>query len=234
MTARANLLRSVAPLLVAVLAVLLVWAAGFTERSFIGTALEDHFYGFFFRNYPLLLFAIAYGVARIVAAATEPGRARGLRAFTTPLAVALFLIAHLYPTFGGVVARPGYAVAGMSFLQGQPAELALVLGAGAAALVYGLCLGAAVILGRLRLRWHWTALGFVVLSYLALWLGAVILLGSVRWGGDILAGWPVRPLAGGAAAKAAAVVALAFLPHACVVAWARRRSPKEQVPDRRR
>jgi hypothetical protein len=231
MDARLDLLRSFAPLLAAILAVFLVAATGFTERSFIGTALEDHFYGFFFRSYPLLLFAMAYGVARILAAATEPGTLRGLRAFTAPLAIALFLIAHLYPTFGGIVARPGYMVAGMSFLQGLPAGLALVLGAGASAFVYGLCLGSAVLLARLGLTWRRSALGYALLSLPALWLGAVILLGSVRWDGAILGGWPARPLVGTAAAKVAAVVALAFLPHAVIRFLAGRRRRKELLPD---
>src|SRR5215207_7844178 len=87
-------LHAFVPTLVAAVAVLLVAAVGFTQRSFIGTALEEYFYGFFFRSYPLFLFAVIYGAVRIVTAAmTEPGAGKALRTFSTPLALLLFLAA---------------------------------------------------------------------------------------------------------------------------------------------
>jgi hypothetical protein len=212
-------MRALLPLILAALAPLLVAATGFTERSPFGTALEDIFYGFFFRCYPLFFFAIVYGVARVVAAAAEPGKRRAFRSFTAPLAVALFLVACLYPTFGGIVLRPGYMTGGVSFLRGMSAEVATVLGAGAAALAFGLVLGIGSALARLRVSWGWRALGRAGLSFLVLWLGGIVLLAAGRYGFDPLGGWPARPLSLEGGAKAAALVALALLPHARVVGW---------------
>jgi hypothetical protein len=230
-TSRPKVLSTSLPLLTAVLAVLLVWATGFTERSLIGTALEDHFYGYFFRSYPVLLFAMVYGAARIVAAAvTEPRGRAWLRALATPLALALFLIAGFHPTFGGVIARPGFAAGGMSFLQGQPAGTALLVGAVAAASVYAAALGAAVILARLRITLSRRALLPAIARGLALSLGAVILLQAQNWALDRPA-WPVRALGAAEALGLAAGVALAFLPHALALAWTGRRMPPQGRPN---
>jgi len=214
------MLKSLLPLLLAALAPLAVAATAFTERSFIGTALEDRFYGFFFRSYPLFLFAIVYGVARIVTAAVaEPGARRALRSFTAPIAVALFLAACLHPTFGGIVLRPGYMTGGMSFVRGQGGQVATVLGAGAAALVFSLVLGLAVAVATLRAGMSWRRLGRAVAGFLALWLGAVILLLPARWGLDPVGRWPAVPLPLAGAVEAAAWVALALAPHALVHAF---------------
>jgi hypothetical protein len=222
-------MRTFLPLILAALSPLLVAALGFTERSLFGTALEDVFYGFFFRSYPLFFFAIVYGVARIVTAATEPGQRRALRSFTTPIAVALFLVACLYPTFGGIVLRPGFMTGGVSFLQNVPALGAVVLGAGAAALVFALVIGIMSALARLQVRIGWRSVGRAALSFLALWLGGIILMAAPRYGFDPVAGWPMRPLSLAAGAKAAALVALALLPHALVLLA--RRPVRAQGPD---
>jgi hypothetical protein len=215
------------PLLAASLSPLLVAAAGFTERSLIGTALEEHFYGFFFRSYPLFLFAVVYGSARIaVAAVTAPGTRRLLRSFTAPLALALFLLACLYPTFGGFVLRPGYMTGGMSFVRGQSGAAASILGAGAAALVYGLALGLCTALATLRLRPRWRALLGALASFLALWLGAAVLLLPGRFGFDITGPWPAAPLTLPLAWKAAGLVALALAPHAILSLSRSRRSAR--------
>src|SRR6478752_6704543 len=118
----------VVPLLATLAAVGLVAAAGFTERSFFGTALEDLFYGFFFRSYPLFLFALVYGAAWTVAAAAAPGARRGLRAFSTPVSVILFLASGLYPTFGGPIVRAGFVLGGMAFARGGSATASLMTG----------------------------------------------------------------------------------------------------------
>jgi hypothetical protein len=222
-------MRTFLPLILAALSPLLVAALGFTERSLFGTALEDVFYGFFFRSYPLFFFAIVYGVLRIVMAATEAGPRRALRSFTTPIAVALFLVACLYPTFGGVVLRPGFMTGGVSFLRSVPATGAVVLGAGAAAFVFALALGLTSALARLGATFRWQAFGRAILSFLALWLGGAILVLAPRYGFDPAAGWPMRPLSFAAGAKAAALVALALLPHALVLLA--RRPARTPAPD---
>jgi hypothetical protein len=212
------LLEALVPVVVSLLGIALVWVTGLTERSFFGTVFEDHFYGFFFRSFPLLLFAMLYGAARIVtAAATEPGPRRGLRAFTTPVGVALFLVASLYPTFGGFVARPGFAAGAVSFQRGQSASVALVLGAGAAAFMFGLFMGLGVIIARLRLSLRWRALGGAVMSFLALWLGAVILLAAQRLDTGLLGNWPMMPLSSTSSLTIAGIVVLTLAPHALTV-----------------
>jgi hypothetical protein len=212
------------PVAFAALSVLAAAALGFSERSFLGTALEDQFYGFFFRSYPLFLFVVSYGAARIVVAAlTEPGRRRVLRALTAPPAVALFLAACIYPSVGGFVLRSGFAAGGVSFLQGLNAHAAAVLGAGAAAFMFGLVLGICTLLATLRFRFRRRGLADALLSFLALWVGAAILLAPQRLGVDLLGAFPLRPLGFAQALPLAGLVALAVLPHALV--QARRTGP---------
>jgi hypothetical protein len=207
------------PVICAALAVFFCAATGITEQSLFGTILEDRFYGFFLRSYPLFLFAIAYGAASIVAAATdEPKPHAPTRALTGALALALFLVACLYPTFGGVVLRSGYAVGSMSALRGQSPGLALVLGAGMAALSFAAVLGLCTAIARLRIRTSRRALARAAASVLALWIGALILECPGWLGFDLLAGFPVRPLGWIRALAVAGVVAAAALPHALVAA----------------
>jgi hypothetical protein len=203
------------PVAVVALAVLLAAVLKFSERSFFGTALEDQFYGFFFRSYPLFLFAVAYGVARIVVAALwAPGRRRSLRAFTAPLALALFLAATLYPSVGGFILRPGYATGGVSFLQGLSADVAVVLGAGASAFMYGLVLGLCTLIATLNFQLRWRSLGDALLAFITLWSGALLLVMPQRVGIDFLRGFPVRPIGLDQVLPLAILVVLAFLPHA--------------------
>lgn len=216
-------MRFLLPVLAALVCVLAVAVSGLTEKTFFGTPLEDHLYGYFFRTYPLFFFAAAYGAARIVAAAlTEAGGPKPWRVLTTPLALFLFLAACVYPTFGGIILRPGFMTGGMSFVRGQSAGAALVLGAGAAAFSFGLLLGLCVLLARLSVRFAWRKAGRVVVRFLALWSGAVVLLAPSRLGIDPVGAWPAGPLTVLSALKTACVVALALLPHALVVARNRR------------
>ena len=212
-------IRALAPLAAAALSAVLAALAGLSERSVVGTPVENQFHGFFLRHYPLFLFAVVYGAVRILVAASEPGR-RAVRAVTAPLALAGFAAASLYPTFGGVVLRAGYMAGGMSFLNGAPAALATLIGAGAAAFAYGAVLGACTILARARprLRAGRRALAAAALGFLALWLGAAILALAPRLGIDPAAGFPAQPRRPAQGAAAAALIALALLPHALVVA----------------
>jgi hypothetical protein len=205
------------PAVCAVLAVFLCAATGFTQQSLFGTVLEDAFYGFFFESYPLFLFAVVYGAARIVAeAAAKSGRGRFWRVGTVIPAMALFLLACLYPTFGGVVLRSGYATASMSFLRGQTADAALVLGAGASALTYATVLGLCTALATVRIRMGRRAIGKALASLVALWFGALILQAPARFGYDVLAGFPLRPLGWSEALAVAALVAIAALPDVVI------------------
>jgi hypothetical protein len=204
------------PVACAVAAVLVSAGIGLTERSFAGTPVEDNFYGFFFRQHPLFLYAAVYGLARIVLVATEPGPRRPLRLLTTPVAVALFLAACFYPTFGGIVLRSGFGTGSMSFITGQTAALSLALGAGASAFIFGLVLGIAAALAKASFRVTRRSLATAALSFLALWLGALVFLAPASLGTDLAAGFPVRPLAWPQALSAAGVVTLALLPHALV------------------
>jgi hypothetical protein len=123
---------------------------------------------------------------------------------------------------------------GISFVRGQSALVATVLGAGAAALAYGTILGLGVLLARLSLRFRWRKAGRVALRFLALWLGAIVLLAPSRLGIDPVGTWPMGPLAWMSALKAAAVVLLAILPHAALVAAAplpRRRERRTRYAD---
>jgi hypothetical protein len=212
------------PFVLAALSPLLVSGAGFTERSLLGTPLEEPFYGFFFRSYPLFLFAVIYGALRILSCAiAEPGGPRALRSFTAPVAVALFLAACLYPTFGGFVLRPGFMTGGMSFITGQSGLAASLLGAGAAAAAFGLALGLCTALAALRATLRWRALGWALAAFLALWLGAAILLSAPRFGIDPAGPWPAAPLPLPRAATAAGLVAAALAPHALLAGLRARR-----------
>jgi hypothetical protein len=209
----------VVPLLAALAAVALVAATGFTERSFFGTALEDWFYGFFFRSYPLFLFALVYGAAWIVAAAAAPGARRGLRAFSTPVAVILLLASGLYPTFGGAILRSGFILGGMTFVRGGPAVAALALGSLAAAAAFGVALAIASLLARLSLRISPLVFFALLLRLAALWAGALLVLLSASAGFDAVGSWPVGPLAGLKILKTAFAVVLLVLPDTIVAAW---------------
>jgi hypothetical protein len=149
------------------------------------------------------------------------------------LAVALFLLAGFHPTFGGMIARPGFATGGMSFLQGQSAGLALMFGAGASAFMYGLFLGLAVILACLRLSLRWRSFGAAIVSLVALWLGAVILLQGQHWALDPPGAWPVRPLDDRAALTLALSIGLAFLPYTLVLRWRLRQPASDARPTRK-
>lgn len=202
------------PATCAVLAVFLCAAAGVTQRSLFGTPFEDTLHGFFFRSYPLFLFVIVYGLARIlVAAAAERGPGMPVRIVATALAVALFFVACFYPTFGGYVLRPGFAAGAMGFLRGQSGTAALALGTGASAAVFALVLGLCTALARARLPTGRRVAVRGLAGALALWAGALILQAPERFGLALHGDFPLRPLGSDQALATAALVALAALPH---------------------
>ncbi len=206
------------PAALAVGAVLLTSAAGLAQRSFVGTALEDRFYGFFFDRYPLFAFAVVYGAARMAAVALEPGPRRAPRLAVGAVGLGLFVLACFHPTFGGLVLRPAFMTGGMGFLTGQTNAAAFLMGAGAAAFAYGAALGAGVALARLRPRIGWRPLAWGLAGFLALWWGALVLGSPRALGLDWLGAWPRLPLAGSGTLAAAGLVGLAVLPHAALQA----------------
>jgi len=205
--------RAALAIAVVLLAVALVATTGLTQRSLLGTPIEDVFYGFFFDRYPLFAFAILYGVARLASIALEPGRGP-VRLLTAPLAVALLLAVCLVPTFGGFVVRAGFFSGGMSFLRGQTVEAGYVLGAAMAALTFGLALGLGGALIRLRLALSKRAILRALLAFAALWWAALLIAAPRALGLDGAGGWPARPMGAEAALGSAALLASALLPHA--------------------
>lgn len=203
------------PIALACLAALAVALLHLTERSAIGTPVEDFFYGFFLRSYPLFLFCMVYGAARIVVAAfAVPGRRRWLRLAAAPLGLALFLAAGFHPTFGGFILRPGFAVGGLSFLNNVPGPLAAALGAAVAAIVYAVALGLATALATLRFAIGRRPALRALARTLALIAGAIVL---ALASGAVLGGaspFPLRPLSLGQGLAVALLLVVALSPHA--------------------
>lgn len=161
---------------------------------------------------------------------TERGRRPTRRVVAAGLGIALLLAVGLYPTFGGLILRAGFATGGMGFLTGQGLGAANALGAAASALAYGAALGLGTVLaaglrpgsGR-RARRIAARAGRAAASFLTLWW-AMAVLATGRGAG--LAGWPRAPLDAREALLAAALVAAAFLPHAFLCLAASARSPR--------
>ncbi|MEH3146754.1 MAG: hypothetical protein PGN34_15715 [Methylobacterium frigidaeris] len=201
------------PLAAALAAVAVCAAAGVDQARVEASGLGAWFYGFFLDLFPLAVFALVYGVARVgVVAAVAPSRwprrlAAGL------LGGVLLAGLVLYPTYGGLLARSGFSVGSFAFMTGQPMVLAHALGALASALLFAVCLGLAAVLaggawparGR-RLR----GLGLALAHFAALWWALAVLAAARSFGLDL---WPRRPLDPASAGLVAAVVAAAFLPH---------------------
>ena len=129
--------------------------------------------------------------------------------------IVILALAGLYPTFGGLILRGGFATGGMAFLTGQPLWLAYALGAAIPAAMMGGIVGTAVIAANRPLRPRWRRIGWGALSFLSLWFGAMIigLAHSVGVGP-----WPARAMAGGEAGLAAGLLAIAMAPHSLLIA----------------
>jgi hypothetical protein len=215
---------SAVPLTAALLALVLVTATGFDQRAALPPQVEAVFYGFFLDRYPLFAFALVYALARILAVAAGPGPAGPARRILGALAgLALFLALGLYPTFGGVILRSGFATGGIAFLNQSPMWLAYALGAAAAATGYGAALGLGVVLAnrvpRPRSGWGRTlAAGTarLALRFAALWF-AFGVLGLAREAG--IGPWPRRALTIPEFGISAVLLVLAFLPHSVIACW---------------
>ncbi|GJD94240.1 hypothetical protein [Methylobacterium iners] len=211
------------PLAAALLALGLTAATSFDQRASLPAWAEAYRYGFFLDRYPLFAFAIVYGLAWLVVAATAPGPAslarRGLGGL---IGAGLLLALSLYPTFGGLVLRGGFGSGSLVFLAQQPMILAYAIGAAVAALVFGTGLGlGSLLIGRPAgpkrgvPRAFLAGAGGLGVRLLALWFAAAVL-GLAREAG--FGAWPRRPLTGQDLAVAAALLLVAFLPHTLLTA----------------
>jgi hypothetical protein len=201
-----------------------VAVTGFSQRTAMPERVEPWIFGYFAARYPLFAFALVYGVAHLVRVAAGPGPASVPRRalFAIVGAVAL-LAAGLYPTFGGLILRAGFATGGMAFLTHQPLWLAYGLGAGVAASLFGGLIGLFAIAANRSLRPRLKRVGFGALSFLALWFGAALIGLSGSFG---IGPWPLRALRFEEAALAALVLVIAALPHAALATARRhRRAP---------
>jgi hypothetical protein len=217
-------LGAAAPILAMLIALALVAATGLSQRSAVPERVEPWIFGYFVTRYPLFAFALVYGVAHLVRTAAGPGPASmPRRILFGVLGAAVLLAAGLYPTFGGLILRAGFATGGMAFLTHQPLWLAYGLGAGVAASLFGGIVGFFAIAANRPLRPRLRRVGSGALAFLALWFGAALigLSGSLGVGP-----WPLRALRPGEAALAALVLVIAALPHwVLATALRHRRSP---------
>jgi hypothetical protein len=214
-------LLAVAPIGAMLLALALVAATGFSQHSAMPEAAEPLVFGYFAGRYPLFAFALVYGIAHLAVQAAGPGPASVPRRALFGLAgAAALLLAGLYPTFGGLVLRAGFATGGMAFLTHQPLWLAYGLGAGVAAAVFGGVLGASAILANRPLRPRLSRIGAGLVAFLTLWFGAAVIGLS---GGLGLGPWPHRALRPDEAGLASLVLIVAALPHAALATLRRHR-----------
>jgi hypothetical protein len=224
-----RLLPAAAPLAAALAAVAALAASGFDRARAEALGLGAWFYGFFLDLFPLAVLALVYGVARVavVAGCAPTGWPRRLAAGFAGAALLAVLV--LYPTYGGLLARSGFAVGGFAFMTGQPLAAAHALGALAAALPFAGILALAALAaggawpgkGR-RLR----GLGLALARLSALWWALAVLAAARSLGLDL---WPRRPLDPAATALVAGLVAAAFLPHGALALLPGRRRRVETV-----
>lgn len=178
------------PLLVSLFAVVWTYATGITTRS-INEAVDSPWLilGVYADRFPVFAFAILFVLVRLLVALFVARRPMILfRLVLFIPAVALVLLATLYPTFGGVVARGAFTGGGFSVIN------SVVAGAGPGTLLGGAVAGAtlALLVGLARaiFDWNW---GFT-------WgkpIRAILALAAWAAMGAILAwGWSVLSAAG--------------------------------------
>ncbi|MCJ2016810.1 hypothetical protein MKK84_05100 [Methylobacterium sp. E-065] len=214
-------LAALGPILAMLLALVLVAATGLSQRSAMPEAVEPWVFGYFAGRYPLFVFALVYGLAHLARVAAGPGPASIPRRIAFGLlGAAVLLLAGLYPTFGGVILRAGFATGGMAFLTHQPLWLAYALGAGVAAALFGGILGLFAIVASRPLRPRLRRFGAGALAFLALWFGAAVIGLSSTLG---LGPWPLRALRIDEVGLAALLLAVAALPHAALTTLRRLR-----------
>ena len=178
------------PLLASLLAVVWAYAAGVTARG-IDQAVDSPWLilGVYADRFPVFAFAIVFVLVRLLVSVFVARRPMILlRLVLFVPAVALVLLATLYPTFGGIVARGAFMGGGFSLIN------SVVAGAGPGTLLGGAVAGATLALlaglARAIFDWNW---GFT-------WGKPIrAILALVAWAamGAILAwGWAVLSAAG--------------------------------------
>lgn len=179
------------PLLAATGAVIAAQATGTTVRT-IQNALDTPWliFGLFADRFSVLAFAIIFVLARLlvlVFVATRPHVL--LRAPLLAIAAAIVLVATLYPTFGGFVARPGFIGGGVTLINSVVAHptLATLIGGAVAGLMLALVTG----LARLFIDWSWG------LTWGKIGRGLLALIAYLFMGAVLAGGWSVIA-AGGA------------------------------------
>jgi hypothetical protein len=143
------------PLLITLVTVAWTYATGTTSRT-IEAAVDSPWliFGIYADRFPVLAFAIVFVIARLfvlIFVAQRPMILLRLILFVP--AVALVLAATLYPTFGGVVARPGFLGGGFSLMNSaiSGAEAGFLVGGAIAGVMLGLVTG----LARALMDWSW-------------------------------------------------------------------------------
>lgn len=217
-----SLAGATAPIVAMLAALAGVALTGLSRRTALPEPVETFAYGFFLDRYPLFAFALVYGMARTISVACGTGPGGPARRIVFASAgLGLLALAGLYPTFGGLILRGGYATGSMAFLTGQPLWLAYALGAALSTAMFGALVGVSGIAANRPLRPTLRRAGWAGLSFLALWFGAV-LLGLARDFG--FGPWPARPMTLPEAGLAGGLLLAAAAPHATLAALRGRRS----------
>lgn len=143
------------PLVVTLVAAVWVYAVGATSRT-VEAAFDSPWLilGVYADRFPVLAFAVVFAIARLfvlIFVAQRPMILLRL-VFFVPAAL-LVLAATLYPTFGGIVARPGFIGGGFSLMNSAVAgaEAGFLLGGAIAGVMLGLVTG----LARALIDWSW-------------------------------------------------------------------------------
>ncbi|WP_245259552.1 hypothetical protein [Methylobacterium sp. 10] len=206
---------------------------GLSQASALPPEIAARFYGFFLQQYPLFTFALIYALARIVSMAATSIASRLRRVAGVLVGAALLLALSLYPTFGGLVLRAGFATGGMTFLTYQPMSAAYAIGAAASAFVFGSALAvSAILIGNRASTASWgrrlaTGLFRGGTGFLALWF-AFAVIGQAHTAG--FGPWPRRDLSAGETGVGVSLVLAAFLPHAILVWLALRDRSRRKKP----
>lgn len=178
------------PLLASLGAVVFAYVTGLTTGS-INAAVDSPWLilGVYAERFPVLAFAIVFALARLLVAVFVARRPMILfRLILLVPAAALVLLATLYPTFGGIVARGGFMGGGFSLINSVVAggDVGTLLGGAVAGATLGLVTG----LARALFDWNW---GFTWAKPIR----AILALGAWAAMGAILAwGWAILSAAG--------------------------------------
>jgi hypothetical protein len=143
------------PLVIVLIAIIWTSVTATTTRT-IETAVDSPWliFGVFADRFPVLAFAVIFVLTRLIVTVFVVRRPNILfRLILLIPALALVLAAALYPTFGGLIARPGFIGSGFSLINsaisGAPAGY-LVGGA-----IAGVMLGLVTGLARMIIDWSW-------------------------------------------------------------------------------